>query len=124
MKTQNSLAAYLTSRNHEKIFYSTTKMILDSRFSYLSRKRIYLHMKTGLYQIFYKKLFQFNPKSTGGRGVPPVRFLLLTSEVESFSTGNFVTFPDIKCRIRKKIKFFRNLLLGSRDMAIFRERAS
>ena len=29
-------------------------------------------------------------------------FLLITSEVESFFTGNFVTFPNIKCRIRTK----------------------
>ena len=34
---------------------------------------------------------------------PPVRFLAdKTSEVESFSTRNFVTFPNIKCRIRTK----------------------
>ena len=35
-------------------------------------------------------------------GVPPVRFLLITSEIGSFSTGNFVTFPDVKCRMRTK----------------------
>ena len=61
-----------------------------------------------------------------GSGVcfpPPVRFWLITSEVESFSTRNFVTFPNNKCRIRKKY-FFRNLLLRSRDMAILEERAS
>ena len=42
----------------------------------------------------------FNLKGTGGGSVfhPLVRFLLITSEIESFST-NFVTFPDIKCRI-------------------------
>ena len=46
-----------------------------------------------------------NPKGTVGEGVfhPPYEvFLLITFEVESFSTGNFVTFPNIKCRIRTK----------------------
>ena len=49
----------------------------------------------------------FNPKSTGWGGVfhPHEVFWLITSEVESFSTKNFVTFPDIKCRIRKKYFF-------------------
>ena len=47
-------------------------------------------------------LNRLNPKSSGGVFHPsPVRFWLMTSEVESFSTRIFVTFPDIKCRIRK-----------------------
>ena len=63
----------------------------------------------------WKQKTPLNPK-----GAPPVRFL--TSEVESFSTRNVMTFPDIKCRIRTKI--LGNLLLGSRDMTIFGEWAS
>ena len=43
-----------------------------------------------------------NPKSTEwGVFPPPLGFRLITSEVEGFSTRNFVTFPNIKCRIRK-----------------------
>ena len=44
-----------------------------------------------------------NPKSTGGGGGGACGFWLITSEVaESFSTRNFATFPDIKCRIRTR----------------------
>ena len=39
-----------------------------------------------------------DPKSTEGVPLPSMRFLLTTSEVENFSTGPFVTFPNIKCR--------------------------
>ena len=35
----------------------------------------------------------------------------MTSEVESFSTRNFVTFPNIKCRIGKNF-FFEICFLG------------
>ena len=54
----------------------------------------------------------FNPKGTGeggGGGVfhPPSGFWLITSEVESFSTRNFVTFSNTKCKIRTEIKNFR-----------------
>ena len=66
-----------------------------------------------------------NPKGTGGWGEacfpPPLGFLLITPEVEIFSTRNFVTFPNIKCKIRAKLKRNRNLHLGSRDMTIFGE---
>ena len=31
-----------------------------------------------------------------------LRFSLITSEIESFSTRNFVTFPDIICGIKTK----------------------
>ena len=55
---------------------------------------------------------------------PPRGFWLINSEVESFFTRNFVTFPNIKCRIRTKYKKFRILHLGSRDMTIFGEWAS
>ena len=44
-------------------------------------------------------------KALGGGGVfhPPMwGFWLITSEVESFSTGNFAAFPNFKRRIRKK----------------------
>ena len=47
----------------------------------------------------------FNPKSTGGCFPPPVRFWLITSEVESFSTRNFTAFPNIKWKIRKNKTF-------------------
>ena len=35
----------------------------------------------------------------------------MTSDLESVSTRNFVTFPDIKCRIRTK-KTFDICILG------------
>ena len=38
----------------------------------------------------------------GGVSTPVTGFLLITSEVESSSTEKFVTFPDIKCRIKTK----------------------
>ena len=38
--------------------------------------------------------------------------LLITSKIESFSTKNFVTFPNIKCRIRTKQKCFEICILG------------
>ena len=48
----------------------------------------------------------FSPKGTVGvfsNPLPlPRGFWLMTSEVESFSTRDFVTFPNIKCRIRTK----------------------
>ena len=50
-----------------------------------------------------------------------VCFLLTTFEVQSFPIRNFVTFLNIKCKIRKKVKKFRNLLLGPCDMTIFGE---
>ena len=36
---------------------------------------------------------------------PSRGFWLITSEVESFSARNFVTFPNIECRNRKKENF-------------------
>ena len=36
----------------------------------------------------------------------------MTSKVESFSTRNFVTFPDIKYRIRTKFKNFKICILS------------
>ena len=66
-----------------------------------------------------RSLHHLTIKARGGGG----GFLLITSEVESFSTRNFVTFPNIKGRIRKNKKF-RNLNFGSRDMTIFGERTS
>ena len=37
---------------------------------------------------------------------------LITSEAEDSFTGNFVTFPNIKCRIRLKLKIFKICNLG------------
>ena len=41
-----------------------------------------------------------------------VRFRLITSEIENFSTRNFVTFPETECRIRPRLKIFKISNLG------------
>ena len=55
--------------------------------------------------------------------LPVGSFLLITSQVERFSSRNIVAFPNIKKRIRKNKKN-QNLHLGSGDMIRFGERAS
>ena len=47
----------------------------------------------------------------------------MTSEVESFLLEILQLFPILNAELGKN-KIFQNLLLGSRDMAIFGERAS
>ena len=64
------------------------------------------------------------PLGGGVFNPPPVIFWLIISEVESFSTGNFVTFPDIKCRIKTKQKCSKFCFSGSREMTISGEWAS
>ena len=57
------------------------------------------------YALWLKGSVPINPKSTAGgvfRPPPHEVFWLITSKVESFSARNFVTFPNIKCRIGKK----------------------
>ena len=39
-------------------------------------------------------------------------FQLITSEIENFVARNFVTFPEIKCRIRPTLKIFEISNLG------------
>ena len=39
-------------------------------------------------------------------------FQLITSEIENVSARNFVTFPEIKCRIRPTLKIFEISNLG------------
>ena len=71
---------------------------------------------TGIFTSWYSLFKKLNPKThetdinrkgTGGGGgggcsSPTLGFLLITSKLESFSTENFVTFPNIKCTIRTK----------------------
>ena len=37
---------------------------------------------------------------------------MIASELENFSARNFVTFPNIKCRIRTKLTIFEICNLG------------
>ena len=68
-------------------------------------------------------MMELTLKALGGVFHPREVFWLITSEVESFSTRNFAAFQILNAELGK-IKFFQNLLLGSRDMAIFGEQAA
>ena len=93
--------------------YNCTNLDLDP-WGWKSRKRLGLILQDFERLLRWSQLvlalqFSFNPKGTGGGGggwgcfpLPWWNFCLITFEVDSFSTRNFVTFPNIKCRIRTK----------------------